>query len=422
MSERQDYSVRGTKHGADEIGQLTEAFNQMLIRIGQTTEDLSRAKEAAEAANYAKDNFLAILSHELRTPLTPVLATVSMMEEDRSMPSHLRQELDLIRRNIQVEARLIDDLLDVTGIIRGKLDLHREVVDVRALLQHAMHNYCAATAAQKNLTVSTEITATRTHVLADSSRMTQVLWNLLQNACKFTPQNGSIAVHVYNEAGGKDPELIVEISDNGIGISPDAMPRIFDPFEQGERSRSRLFGGLGLGLAISRAIVELHGGSISAESEGVGKGTKVTIRLATVDAAGRAGAEQPRQTTLTAGFRRTLRVLLVEDHFDTAQQLTRLLEHSGHKVTCVGSVQEALAQGRNGNFDVLISDLGLPDGSGCDLIRNLSRHHQIPAIALSGFGMKEDIENSIAAGFSCHLTKPVNWQELKSEIQKIAEA
>ena len=329
--------------------------------------------------------------------------------------------MELIRRNIQVEARLIDDLLDVTGIIRGKLDLHREVVDIRALLQHAMQNYCAATAARKNLRVSTEITATRTHVLADGSRMTQVLWNLLQNACKFTPDNGSIAVRVYNEAGGKDPELIVEISDTGIGISPDAMPRIFDPFEQGERSRSRLFGGLGLGLAISRAIVELHGGSISAESEGVGKGTKVTIRLATVDAASRAGVEQPRQTTHASAERRTLRVLLVEDHLDTAQQLTRLLKHAGHTVTCVGSIHEAMAQGRNGNFDVLISDLGLPDGSGCDLIRHFAVHHPIPAIALSGFGMKEDIENSIAAGFSCHLTKPVNWQELKTEIQKIAE-
>jgi signal transduction histidine kinase len=422
VSERQDYSVRGTKYGADEIGQLTDAFNQMLTRIGETTDDLSRAKEAAEAANYAKDNFLAVLSHELRTPLTPVLSTVAMLEEDSMMPSHFRHDLEVIRRNIHVEARLIDDLLDVTSIIRGKLELRREIIDVRTLLQHALDTYCAANAAQKNLNVSTEITARRTHIFGDTSRMTQVFWNLLQNACKFTSECGSIIVRVYNEDAGNDPELIVEIRDNGIGISPEAMPRIFDPFEQGERSRSRMFGGLGLGLAISRAIVELHGGSISAESEGLGKGTKITIRLATVNPAALLPKKPSRGTVPPAGSDRTLRVLLVEDHADTAEQLARLLKRAGHTVVCAGTVEEAVARARNDRFDVLISDLGLPDGSGYDLMRHFARHNQIPAIALSGFGMRQDVENSIAAGFACHLTKPVDWQELKQQIQKIAGA
>lgn len=420
VSERQDYSVRGTKHGTDEIGQLTDAFNQMLTRIGQTTEDLSKAKEAAEAANHAKDNFLAVLSHELRTPLTPVLTTVAMLEEDATVPGHVRHEIDLIRRNIEVEARLIDDLLDVTGIIRGKLDLHRQIIDVRAALEHAMQIYCAGVAAKKNLRVSMDVTASRTHVLADSSRMTQVFWNLLQNACKFTPEGGAIDIRIYNEPHGNDPELVVEICDTGIGISPETMPRIFDPFEQGERSRTRLFGGLGLGLAISRAIVELHGGSISAQSEGQDKGTKITIRLETVDAP----VTHPLETSTPAPATmqtRQLRVLLVEDHPDTARQLTRLLERAGHEVTCAASVKEGLASGRGGEFDILISDLGLPDGTGYDLMRDLSRERGIRGIALSGFGMKEDVQNSIAAGFSRHLTKPVDWQELKTEIQKVAE-
>src|SRR5205085_9666266 len=226
-------------------------------------------------------------------PLTPVLATVAMLEDDQAVPSHIRRELEMIRRNIEVEARLIDDLLDVTGIIRGKLELNRQPVDVRPLLEHAMQTYCAGAAARKKLRVSIQVIATETHVLADSSRMTQVFWNLLQNACKFTPESGEIYVQVYNEFAGSrsagpehfGPDLIVEIRDTGIGIRPENMPHIFNAFEQGERSRTRVFGGLGLGLAISRAIVELHDGSITAESEGRNRGAKFTIRLQTVESA-----------------------------------------------------------------------------------------------------------------------------------------
>jgi PAS domain S-box-containing protein len=400
-------------------------------------EELSRAKEAAEAANQAKDNFLAILSHELRTPLTPVLAAVAMLEDDETIPPNILRELEMIRRNIQVEARLIDDLLDVTGIIRGKLELNRQRVDVRPLLEHAMQNYCASAAAKKNLRVSIKVTATETHVLADSSRMTQVFWNLLQNACKFTPRSGAIDVLVYNQssAAGNEhtdsstPDLVVEISDTGIGISPENMPRIFNAFEQGERSRSRVFGGLGLGLAISRAIVELHGGSITAISEGRNKGAKFIIRLQTVEA--EKGALDVAASSGRAGGSLvspcSLRVLLVEDHPDTARQLTRLLQRAGHEVTWAGSIREArelIAASSDGQpergFNILISDLGLPDGSGHELMRDLASQHRMPGIALSGYGMKDDILDSMAAGFSRHITKPVDWQELKIAIQKIA--
>ncbi|HEY2615069.1 MAG TPA: ATP-binding protein, partial [Chthoniobacterales bacterium] len=566
VSERQDYSVRASKHGSDEIGQLTDAFNQMLTRIGesnaaltaseerlrlalegsqtgtwdwniltghitwdnymfplfgrtkdefdgtmasfmkmihpadrtglhdslqraiqsrsavnvdfrivdlngaarhmasrgrvfydangnpvrmsgvsmditaskQNEEDLSRAKEAAEAANNAKDNFLAILSHELRTPLTPVLAAVAMLEDDRNIPPQVLRELEMIRRNIEVEARLIDDLLDVTGIVRGKLQLNKQIVDVRPLLEHAMQNYFVGAAAKKNLRVSMEISATETHVLADSSRMTQVFWNLLQNSCKFTPEAGSIDIRVYNQFSETRPsenfaapeiELIVEISDTGIGISPENMTRIFNAFEQGERARTRVFGGLGLGLAISRAIVELHGGSISAQSEGKDKGAKLTIRLHTVAPAttARDSARRPFSPGVQAAARR-LRVLLVEDHPDTAEQLTRLLKRAGHEVTWAGSIREAqklIATSEKQNsgcgFNILISDLGLPDGSGHDLMREIIRHYHIPGIALSGYGMNDDVRDSMAAGFSRHITKPVDWQELKTAIQKISE-
>ena len=570
VSERQDYSVRATKHGADEIGQLTEAFNLMLTRIGESStaliaseerlrlalegsqtgtwdwnlftggitwddymyplfgrqkgefggtvdsfiklvhpedrvrleretacalerrenivvdfriidsngtirhmasrgrgfynaegravrmsgvsmdvtaskkneEDLSRAKEMAEAANKAKDNFLAILSHELRTPLTPVLSTVAMLEGDEKVAPHILPELEMIRRNIEVEARLIDDLLDVTGIIRGKLKLSRQVVDVRSLLEHAMHNYCAGDAARKNLRVSMNMTASKTHAMADSSRITQVFWNLLQNACKFTAPGGAIDIRVYNEFSETRPaeaaieeaehpgtELVVEIQDTGIGISPENMPRIFNAFEQGERAKSRVFGGLGLGLAISRAIVEMHGGSIVAESEGKDKGAKLIIRLHTVQptSSARGAIQRPPIVSPTTTTTRQLRILLVEDHRDTAEQLTQLLKRAGHEVTCAGSIREAreliAARDDSGSeryFSILISDLGLPDGSGNDLMRDLASHHPIPGIALSGYGMKDDIRDSMAAGFSRHMTKPVDWQELKTAIQKIA--
>jgi PAS domain S-box-containing protein len=395
-------------------------------------EDLHKAKEAAEAANTAKDNFLAILSHELRTPLTPVLSAVAILEEDERVAPHILSELEMIRRNIEVEARLIDDLLDVTAIIRGKLELNRQAVDVRALLEHAMENYCAANAAQKNLHVSMNFEAEETHVLGDASRLTQVLWNLLQNSCKFTPAGGKINVHVYNPPGGKHSrdgdgaEVVVEISDTGIGISPENMPRIFNAFEQGERARTRIFGGLGLGLAISRAIIEMHDGSIAAESEGTDKGAKLIMRLPTVKpvavASARGGAPKEKEK----GTWRRLRILLVEDHPDTAKQLTRLLRRAGHEVVSASSIKEArsvVAAEAEGAFNILISDLGLPDGSGHELMRDLARHQQpIPGIALSGYGMKDDIRESIEAGFVRHLTKPVDWQELKVAIQKISDS
>lgn len=413
-----------------------------VTKTKQNEEDLNRAKEAAEAANKAKDNFLAILSHELRTPLTPVLATVAMLEDDQNIPAHFHRELEMIRRNIEVEARLIDDLLDVTGIVRGKLELRRQVVDLRTLLEHAMKNYCASEAAKKNLRVSIEATATETHVLADTSRMTQVLWNLLQNACKFTPEGGKIDIRLYNDfsktrqldsseslaADHSGSELVVEITDNGIGIIPENMPSIFNAFEQGEHARTRIFGGLGLGLAISRAIVEMHHGSISANSEGKDKGAKLTIRLPTVRpvaASKDPGKSRPSHDIAVSS--RSFRVLLVEDHPDTAEQLKRLLKRAGHEVTCAGSLRQARDliravpdQHLAPSFDILISDLGLPDGSGHELMRDLARGLRIPGIALSGYGMSDDVRDSMAAGFSRHMTKPVDWQELKIAIQKIA--
>ena len=451
VSDRHDYSVRAVKHGSDEIGYLTEAFNQMLARTGESNAALAASEEqlrlalaAAERASKEKDEFIAIISHELRTPLTPALAATANLESDQTVSPEIRRDLAVIRRNIEMEARLIDDLLDINRIVRGKLELRRQVVDARSLLEHAMQNYCLAAAAKKQIRVSTQVTATQTHAFVDSARITQVFWNLLQNACKFTPSGGSIDVRIRNQSGrpsspivasanGENDqplEMVVEVTDTGMGISPETLPRIFNAFEQGERSRGQGFGGLGLGLAISRAIIELHGGSITAASEGKGKGATLTVRLDCVKPAPTTldSDREPHPVSRTEPGALSVRVLVVEDHPDTAEQFARLLKRAGHEVTCAGTIKEAqtyaLAAGdrnRPDAFDILISDVDLPDGSGLELMRNLAQRCSIRGIAISGHGMKEDVDASRQAGFSYHITKPVNWSELKMTIDKLAE-
>lgn len=446
ISEQQDYSMRATVHGRDEIGDLTEAFNQMVTRLGDTNAALQQAKETAEAANRAKDEFLAILSHELRTPLTPVLATVSMLQEDAGTPPALLRELHTIQRNVELEARLIDDLLDLTRITRGKLELHVSTVNMRPLLEHAVQSYLMTHAARKGFKTSVMMEPNAAmHVQGDAPRLTQVLWNLLQNACKFTPEGGTVKVRVFNESAPLDharaPDLVIEISDTGIGIDPDQLPRIFTAFEQGERARTRVFGGLGLGLAISLAIAERHGGTLTAASRGRGQGATFTLRLPTVatpvdtslavDPDAPATVVPGESTSVSASTSESsthqqgpspARILLVEDHPDTARQIGRLISREGHHVTSAGSVAQALQLAAQQTFDLLVSDLGLPDGSGHDLMRQLAHEHSFAGIALSGYGMEEDVRASLAAGFSLHLTKPIHWPELKKAMDEMLKS
>ena len=439
VSERQDYSLRTVPRGKDEIGALTDAFNQMLIRVGENEAALQMAKEMAEAANRAKDEFLAILSHELRTPLTPVLATVNMLREEKDVPAALQPELETIQRNVELEARLIDDLLDLTRISRGKLELHLAVINLRLLLEHAVQSYLSDQAAAKKQTVRVTFAENlAAWVQGDAPRLTQVFWNLMQNAVKFTPEAGCISLRVFNVPAAAEtaalPDVVVEITDTGIGIEPENVRRIFNAFEQGERSRTRIFGGLGLGLAISLAIAERHGGTLAAASPGKNQGATFTLRLPSVPAppAGASSPALPAASSTpgsgTAGHAPALptppahahaRILLVEDHADTVRQLARLLSREGYHVTTAGSVAEATRLGLEQPFDLLVSDLGLPDGSGHQIIRCLAQERQLPGIALSGYGMEEDVKSSLAAGFSLHLTKPIHWPDLKEAVAKL---
>lgn len=375
-------------------------------------EELRRAKEAAETANAAKDQFLAVLSHELRTPLTPVLSMVTALESQADLPGDVREDLGMVRRNVELEARLIDDMLDLTRIARGKLQLHMQTVDVNAAVRSAL-DICGPEIEAKRLQVETGLPEHAVYVRADPARLQQVFWNLLKNAVKFTPEEGRIAVRLM----ARDGRMRVEVTDSGIGIDPEVLPRIFNAFEQGERTITRRFGGLGLGLAISRSLIEVHGGSLTAASDGAGRGATFAVELPTIAAPLAEGSHMPAQGGVAA--RRDLRLLLVEDHQDTARVMARLLRNLGYQVTTAHSVAGALAQVARGSFDLIISDIGLPDGTGLELMQQVRTHQSVPAIALSGFGMESDVRKSRQAGFVDHLTKPVNFLQLDATIQRV---
>jgi len=266
-----------------------------------------------------------------------------------------------------------------------------------------------------------ELRATRDRVFADSARLHQVLWNLLKNAIKFTPASGTITVRTRDDA--TTGRLVIDVRDTGIGIAPEALPGIFDAFDQGAHGGNRTFGGLGLGLAISKAVVEMHDGKINAHSDGPGCGACFTIELATagaVEARALRAAPQPQRGRGAPGG--SLRILLADDHLDTLKMLRRLLESAGHAVTPADCVAGAVRAAREADgFDLLISDIGLPDGTGLDLMRQIhERHPRLPAIALTGYGMEQDLRNSEQAGFAAHLTKPIDFNALKAAIAKLA--
>jgi signal transduction histidine kinase len=377
------------------------------------------ARAQAEAANKAKDHFLATLSHELRTPLNPVLMTVSAMQTDPSLPPRFQEDVDLVRRNVELESKLIDDLLDLTRIARGKLELNPEAVDLHAVLEHAMETCCEEDARRKRLKISSDLAATRRFVWGDSARLSQVFWNLLKNAVKFTPEGGSVGLRSWDDADGHT--IVVEVTDTGIGIEPDAAARIFDAFEQESRGITRRFGGLGLGLAICKALVDLHGGTIAVTSEGKGRGAAFTVRLATVrEPAPRAARPRPVAPSVDGdGNARSLDVLLVEDHEMTARVMSRLLRQAGYDVTVAADVSTAKRWTDERRFDVVISDLGLPDGTGLDVMKHLRSRHGIPAIAVSGYGMEEDVRQTREAGFSEHLVKPIDLPKLQAAIARV---
>ena len=387
---------------------LLEQSQSLAAELQKTNQEL---QEKARS-NLAKDQFLAMLSHELRTPLTPVLASAVALENEPDLSENVHESLQMIRRNVELEARLIDDLLDLTRIDKGKIQLSFEVVNAHALLQNALE-ICQAEIDRKHLTPRLDLAAEKVYLRADPARLQQIFWNLINNAVKFTARDGQISICTNDDTGDR---LRIEIADTGLGIEPESLPKIFDAFEQGGRTQ---LGGLGLGLAISKRLVEAHSGTITAESAGRNKGAKFTLIFPVCE---KVDAQAPLAVSPRAAHHRAMRVLLVEDHEDTKQSLTKLLRLRGYYVESASNVQSALDLIAQDQFDVLISDLGLPDGSGIDLIRRVQSDRPVLGIALTGFGMEEDIRKSREAGFKHHLVKPIDLNKLDSIIQEVAVA
>ncbi len=383
-------------------------------RAASETRRLAEAEKAARDAIRAKDQFIASLSHELRTPLTPVLATVTALQDRADLPGHVRSLFQMIRRNVQTEVRLIDDLLDVSRIMQGKMQLRREPTDVHAVVQEVIETLDGELVA-KHISLGVFLEAARHTAAVDLVRIKQVLWNLIRNSVKFTAQGGRIELRSWNDDTPGGGRLHLEVSDNGAGFEPGSAARLFDAFEQGADSPERS-GGLGLGLAICKGIMNLHGGSIAGSSRGRGCGARFVIELDTVTAEQRSLPALPPPTPDPA--RAQPRILLVEDDPDTAAVLRELLLDAGYEVRVARSAKAALAVDLD-SVDLLISDIGLPDVSGLELMRSVKKDRRLRGLALSGYGTDADVLASQEAGFSAHLTKPVDFDVLLAAIHRV---
>jgi CheY-like chemotaxis protein len=344
-----------------------------------------------------------------------MVAVTAMIEAGAS--NELLPDLEMIRRNLVLESRLIDDLLDLSRIARGGLRLQLEIVDVHEAIRHALE-MCRDALQQAGLVVRQDLFALRHHARADEMRIMQVFWNLTTNATKYTPRGGTLEIRTRDENQGEDGRIVIEFRDNGIGLDPDLLPRIFNPFEQGDQKFRSRHGGLGLGLAISKNVVEAHGGTMSARSPGPGRGSTFRVDLPTVPVPAQNAATPLARPSLQN--ERGLSILLVEDNKDILRYLAFVLDQQGHRVMTADSLSAAREMASTEAIDLLISDVDLPDGSGLELMRELAAERSIKGIAISGFGTEQDLELSEAAGFHAHLLKPIEMSHLEEAIRTVS--
>jgi len=431
-----DYSSRVLANRRDEVGQLGQAFNDMAARVEQAhnalalhAADMAESRESAQRATRVKDQFLAVLSHELRTPLTAMLGWCRLLRDGIVPPAKTAHTLEVIERNAVAQLRLVEDLLDVSRIVAGKFVVDLQVMDPAAIV-HAAVESIQPVAAAKQVVLESHLAREAGQVNGDPGRLQQAVWNLLSNAIKFTPAGGKVDVSVAR--AGDAVEIVVR--DTGEGISGEVLPLVFDPFQQDEAAAAGRRMGLGLGLAIVRQVVELHGGSVSVASDGVGRGATFRLRLPALAAAGADGAPIPSEPSVVRrpeadrvpASVRGVRVLAIEDAADARDLLAHFLTAQGAVVTAVDGARAALQWLDGHRPDVIISDIEMPGQNGLALIRQIraqtsSNGQSIPAIALTAYGTPEDRERSLESGFQVHLVKPVELTELLTTISSLIQ-
>lgn len=368
------------------------------------------ARSELEHASRVKDEFLATLSHELRTPLNAILGWTQILRQGGNEPDELEHALEIIERNTRSQAQIVEDLLDMSRIIAGKIHLDVSRVDAADILRSSVRSI-TPTASSKQIQLDLQIDP-RPHLLnADPARLQQVFWNLLTNATKFTPSGGRVTVSLSREPGN----CVISVSDTGEGIEPDFLPHVFERFRQANASTTRRHGGLGLGLSIARQLTELHGGTLRASSPGPDLGSTFTIRLPMLCASETPLSHHDFSAGPIAGglpSLQGLRILVVDDDADARNLLRRLLEHYGSTVLTASSVAEALDLFKSSRPDIILSDIAMPDRDGYALIREVRAASEIPAIAITAYARPDDRVRTIRAGFSFHLAKPVEPAEL----------
>lgn len=413
------------------------ALNEQLLleveerkRAEKEREKLLAAEQAAryeaEVANKLRDEFLATVSHELRTPLGAIIGWAHLLQAEDIESASAARAIDTIHRNAKIQQQLIEDLLDVSRIISGKLRIESELIELKSVIESALNATLPALQA-KGLDLQTEVSVDSSLILGDGVRLQQVVCNLLSNAVKFTPEGGQIELSVVSD----DSNINIIVSDTGEGISPEFLPNVFDRFRQADGTTTRRHSGLGLGLAIVRHLVELHGGTVQAASEGIGKGATFTVTLPLFTS-----MEEQLPVFISQSFQEETEeiqeqildgvcVMIVDDEIDVCTLISTILKQYGAEVITAQSANEALTKLDNGFPDILISDIGMPELDGYDLIREIrTRYPQadmLPAIALTAYVRQADQQRALEAGFHKHLTKPVQTSKLIKTIVKLTE-
>ncbi|MEG5172592.1 PAS domain S-box protein [Microcoleus sp. B3-D7] len=424
-------AVGGLSLSFSTVPQLSESDRAFVLALAQQSaqsidrarlyESESQARTQAEAANRIKDEFLAVLSHELRTPLNPILGWTRLLRRGTLDSGKTAVALETIERNTQLQVQLIEDLLDISRILQGKLSLDSTPINLKTTFKAALETVSLAAEA-KNIQIQTHLEPNVGDVLGDATRLQQVVWNLLTNAIKFTPTGGRVEVELKKI----DSYAQIQVRDTGKGIKPEFIPYVFDTFRQADSSITRSFGGLGLGLAIVRHVVELHGGTVKAESFGEGQGSTFTVTLPLLARSNDANSDRNDNLSLTAHTSPLARlcILAVDDEVDNLELVQCILEQAGATVISVSSAKDALQKLNESKPDVLIADIGMPQIDGYMLIRqvrqlSIQEGGEIPAIALTAYAGEANQQQALAAGFQRHLPKPVEPETLVETIEKL---